>query len=57
MTSSTHYQVLEQKLRELLQIKTDISEADRLEVLHFINVDEYGLALETFVGSLVESMK
>jgi len=26
-----------------------------LEVLHFINVDEYGLALETYVGSLVET--
>jgi hypothetical protein len=57
MTSAAHYRNLEEKLQELLAIQSTLKESDRSDVLHFIDVGEYGLALETLVGALIEDQQ
>ena len=54
MTSAEHFRDLEEKLVTLLKELPALSDSDRSEVLHFLDVGEYGLALETLVGSMVK---
>lgn len=43
--------------RLLAVARTVLSESDCAEVQHFIDVGEYGIALETAVGAYVEAKK
>ena len=50
-----HYRQMEESLQALVKaLPAGWTEADRAEVQHFIDVGEYGLALETLAGIAVE---
>ncbi len=50
-----HYRLLEESLQILIgALPIGWTEADRAEVQHFIDVGEYGLALETLAGIAIE---
>jgi hypothetical protein len=55
MPKMEHFQKIEKALTELLASTAhDISDAEKGEVQHFIDVAEYGLALETFCAVVVD---
>lgn len=52
------YQELDEKLRQLLDDLSDVfSLEDRRDVLHFVEHNEFGLALGTITGIIVEEDK
>jgi hypothetical protein len=58
MTTSVNYQQIEGLLEQLLELlKSVFSESEQSEVQDFINVGEYGLALETLVDVVQEEDK
>lgn len=54
MTSAEHFHHLEEELTALLKEVAALKHSDRSEVAHFLDMGEYGLALETLVGAAME---
>jgi hypothetical protein len=54
MKLDTHYRKLENELNTFLASLSTLADSEKSEVKHFIDVGEYGLALESLVGALVE---
>jgi len=54
MTTTAHYKKLEAEFATLLAALPMLSDENTAEVLHFLHVGEYGLALETLVGIVHE---
>jgi hypothetical protein len=54
VTSVKHYQMLEGEINALLASLPTLRDSDRTDVVHFIEVGEFGLALETLVGAFFE---
>ena len=50
----TDYRKLESDLKELLGLMSNFTDHEVMEVEHFLNVGEYGLAFETLCGIVKE---
>ena len=52
------FQTIEREIGELLRLSEEhLTNAERAEVQHFVNVGEYGLAVQTFSDIVVEGRK
>jgi hypothetical protein len=52
-----YYEILAADVRALVAMLDSFTHSEREEVLHFVDVGEYGLALETAFGIAVEESK
>jgi len=57
MTTPEHFEIVEEKLSDLLVALTSFSEAEKGEIRDFVNAGEYGLAAETGFQIVVEEDK
>lgn len=58
MMTNTNYQYIEELLLRLLTLLTSVfTNSEKAEVQEFIDVGEYGLALETLIDIVIEEEK
>lgn len=54
---SRFFDRLDSEIRSLVEEIVSFNQSERAEVLHFVDVGEYGLALETAFGIAIEERK
>ncbi len=57
MTTDEHFEIIEEKLGQLLMALTSFSKSQKNEVQDFIDAGEYGLAVETGFQIVLEENK